>query len=58
MTTNIQNITLPLLPFYFKFIWVIHFIPYQPLLLRPLINAGSFYAGPNSATSKISLNVT
>ena len=35
-----------------------HEIPYRPLLLRPLINGGPFYAGPNSATPKIWLNAT
>ena len=34
------------------------YIPYQPLLRWPLINADPFYAGRNSATPKIWLNAT
>ena len=40
-----------------KLLWNIR-LRYQPLLRQPLINAGRFYAGLNSATLKIWLNPT
>ena len=45
--------------FNYYFYWMCFLLlPYQPLLRRSLINAGPFYAGPNSATPKIWFNAT